>query len=158
MARHPERQRYKAQGLTTRGTGRKRKNFGGAQKVCRECGITLVVGDNILPIMFNHREYICRQCNVTKNQLYYRDNRFFRMIYNKTRQGITEKSRCSTEGCDAPWFILQPHHLPDGTEQIICPNHHALWHWFNGHVVRQKRFTSKEYRRWKDVSSIDGSL
>ena len=142
-------ERCKEQGLTVRGTERKRKNFKGAQKVCRECGVVLVEEQNIFSTMFRHREYICRECNTKRNQLYYINVRFSRMAYDKKRKGIVEESKCSAEDCDAPWFILQPHHLPNGEMEIMCPNHHAIWHWLNGKVVRKKG----NYRRWIDVSS-----
>jgi hypothetical protein len=141
-------------GLTTRGTQRKRKNYGQREKFCCRCGCKLIAGENISAHSFRPKNgIICRQCHTIDVQINYSLHRQERIEYGKNRQGITLNSKCTVDGCDAIWYILNVHHMPDGTTQILCPNHHALWHFDNGRVVRKNRFTDKKYNKWSEVRS-----
>ncbi len=140
-------------GLTTRGTVRKRRNYGQVEKVCHRCGQQLVVGENISAHSYRYvKDRICKQCHTIDVQINYALHRRERIEYGKNRQGITADSKCEVDGCKTLWYILNVHHMPDGILKILCPNHHALWHFDNGKVVRKNRFSSKAYQRWSEIS------
>jgi len=72
------------------------------------------------------RKYKKEHRSAKKHREYFRE-------YRKThrRTGITPKSKC-VNGCKVPWYILQKHHLKNGTTVIMCPNCHEKYHWKEG--------------------------